>query len=193
MGSLVEVKDNDGDAGAVIVTPLNFTIVETGIYRCGFLPGFPEPCYFAYIQALNLKSIVCLCLEQFPEETVKFLQANNIKLFQFGILGGTVDPMAPLEDETARSIRKRKKKDMIHQALKVLVDERNHPILIHCRHGLHRTGIVVGCYRKLKHNWSLPCVLEEYQRLAGETARRSDMRFIENYECYECETQQDAS
>ncbi|KAI3965182.1 hypothetical protein MKX01_027673 [Papaver californicum] len=49
---------------------------------------------------------------------------------------------------------------------------------IHCRHGNQRTGIVVGCYRKLKHNWCLHCVLEEYQRLSGETARRSDMKFI---------------
>ncbi|MCL7051745.1 hypothetical protein MKW94_026749 [Papaver nudicaule] len=172
MGSLVKVKESDVDDGPVIVTPFNFSIVETGIYRCGFLPGFPEPCYFAFIQTLNLRSIVCLCLEPFPQETIKFLQANNIR------------------DETAKSIRKRRKRDMIDEALKVVLDERNHPILIHCRHGNHRSGIVVGCYRKLKHNWCLPCVLEEYQRLSGETARRSDMKFIENYVC---ETQQDAS
>ncbi|MCL7039101.1 hypothetical protein MKW94_009476 [Papaver nudicaule] len=189
MGSLV-VKESDGDNGAEIVTPFNFTTVETGIYRCGFLPGFPEPCYFPFIQTLNLRSIVCLCLEPFPQETMKFLQANNIRFFQFGIQGGTVDPLAPQEDEIAKSIRKRRKRDMIDEALKVVLDERNHPILIHCRHGNHRSGIVVGCYRKLKHNWCLPCVLEEYQRLSGETARRSDMKFIENYVC---ETQQDAS
>ncbi|KAI3937616.1 hypothetical protein MKW92_024856 [Papaver armeniacum] len=184
MGSLARVTESEAVDDDVI-TPYNFSIVETGIYRCGFPPGFPEPCYFSFIESLNLRSIVCFCLEPYPEENVKFLQAHNIKLFQFGIQGGTVDPLAPPEDAMAKSIRKRRKNDMITEGLKVLLDDRNHPILIHCRHGNHRTGIVVGCYRKLKQNWSLPCVLEEYKRLSGETARQSDIKFIKNYEAHE--------
>ncbi|KAI3956759.1 hypothetical protein MKX01_039554 [Papaver californicum] len=61
---------------------------------------------------------------------------------------------------------------MIDEAVKVLLDERNHPVLIHCRHGNHRTGIVVGCYRKLKQNWCLHVCLRNTRdcqaRLLGE-------------------------
>ncbi|KAI3844948.1 hypothetical protein MKX03_032952 [Papaver bracteatum] len=181
MGSFVRVTESDDDDDDEITTLHNFSVVENGIYRCGFL----EPCHFPFIQTLNLRSIVCLCLEPYPEENVKFLQAQNIKLFHFGIQGGTIDPLAPSEDAIAKSIRKRIKKDMITEGLKVLLDERNHPVLIHCRHGNHRTGIVIGCYRKLKQNWCWPCVLEEYKRLSGETARQSDMKFIKNFVAHE--------
>ncbi|XP_026460281.1 tyrosine-protein phosphatase DSP3-like [Papaver somniferum] len=156
MGLLPRVTESEDVVDDDVITPYNFSVVETGIYRCGF-----------------------------PPETVKFLQAHNIKLFQFGIQGGTVDPLAPPEDAIAKSIRKKRKKDMITEGLQVLFDERNHPVLIHCRHGNHRTGIVAGFYRKLKQNWCLPCVLEEYERLSGETARQSDMKFIENYEAHD--------
>ncbi|KAI3855161.1 hypothetical protein MKX03_022909 [Papaver bracteatum] len=74
---------------------------------------------------------------------------------------------------------------MITEGVKVLLDERNHPVLIHCRHGNHRAGIVIGCFKKLKQNWCWPCVLEEYKRLSGETARQSDIKFIKNYEADE--------
>ncbi|RZC83641.1 hypothetical protein C5167_046434 [Papaver somniferum] len=147
-------------------TPENFAIVETGIYRC----SFPNSSNFPFIETLNLKSILCLCPEPYPEENTKFLQSKNVKLFQFGLQGTKKESVSD---------------DTITEAVKVLLDVRNHPILIHCKHGKHRTGCVVGCYRKVK-NWCLSCVLKEYQRFAGEKARPSDMNFIENYDTSSC-------
>ncbi|XVF09499.1 hypothetical protein REPUB_Repub07fG0098500 [Reevesia pubescens] len=39
-------------------------------------------------------------------------------------------------------------KDAIKGALKILIDVKNHPILIHCKRGKHRTGSLVGGFSK---------------------------------------------
>uniref|UniRef100_A0A0A9DC57 Tyrosine specific protein phosphatases domain-containing protein n=1 Tax=Arundo donax TaxID=35708 RepID=A0A0A9DC57_ARUDO len=60
-------------------------------------------------------------------------------------------------------------------------DVRNHPVLIHCKRGKHRTGCLVGCFRKLQ-NWCLSSVFEEYHRYAAGKSRLSDLRFIETFD-----------
>ncbi|KAI5434425.1 Tyrosine-protein phosphatase dsp5 [Lathyrus oleraceus] len=67
------------------------------------------------------------------------------------------------------------------EALKILLDVRNHPVLIHCKRGKHRTGCVVGCFRKMQ-NWCLSSVFEEYQRYAGAKSRTVDLTFIEMFD-----------
>ncbi|KAI5409267.1 Tyrosine-protein phosphatase dsp5 [Lathyrus oleraceus] len=67
------------------------------------------------------------------------------------------------------------------EALKILLDVRNHPVLIHCKRGKHRTGCVVGCFRKMQ-NWCLSSVFEEYQRYAGAKSRTADLTFIEMFD-----------
>ncbi|MCL7027821.1 hypothetical protein MKW94_013992 [Papaver nudicaule] len=135
--------------------------------------SFPNPSNFSLIETLNLKSVLCLCPEPYPEENKKFLQSKNIKPFQFGLQGTKKESVS---------------EDTIAEAIEVLLDVRNHPILIHCKHGKHRTGCVVGCYRKVK-NWCLPCVLKEYQRFVGEKARPTDMKFIKSFNAGSCLSQ----
>uniref|UniRef100_A0A1J3FJ18 diphosphoinositol-polyphosphate diphosphatase n=1 Tax=Noccaea caerulescens TaxID=107243 RepID=A0A1J3FJ18_NOCCA len=158
------METDDHDDGGVLVPPSNFSMVEDGIYRS----GFPQPENFSYLTTLSLRSIIYLCPEPYPEENLKFLEANNIKLFQFGIEGKT-DPPTPMP------------KDTVLDALKVLVDVRNHPILIHCKRGKHRTGCLVGCLRKVQ-SWCLSSVLEEYQKNAGVKWRQRDLKFIETFD-----------
>ena len=52
-------------------------------------------------------------------------------------------------------------------------------MLIQCSQ--HRTGCVVGCYRKI-HDWTTPTVLAEYRKYAGSKARLLDERFIELFD-----------
>ncbi|CAH8331843.1 unnamed protein product [Eruca vesicaria subsp. sativa] len=160
---IMEAADDDNNGG-VLVAPSNFSMVEDGIYRS----GFPKPENFGFLSTLNLRSIIYLCPEPYPEENLKFLEANNIKLFQFGIEGKT-DPPTPMP------------KDTVLDALRVLVDVRNHPILIHCKAGKHRTGCLVGCLRKVQ-SWCLSSVLEEYQKNAGVKWRQRDLNFIEAFD-----------
>ncbi|KAK9919246.1 hypothetical protein M0R45_027855 [Rubus argutus] len=148
----------------VLEPPTNFSMVEDGIFRS----GFPQPANFPFLQSLNLGSIIYLCPEPYPEENLEFLRSQNIRLLQFGIEGKT---------EACVSIPK----DTILEALKILIDVRNHPVLIHCKRGKHRTGCLVGCLRKFQ-NWCLSSVFEEYQRFAGVKSRATDLRFIEAFD-----------
>ena len=60
------------------------------------------------------------------------------------------------------------------------MDVRNYPILIHCNKGKHRTGVLVGCLRKVI-KWSLTSIFDEYRRFAGSKVRMLDQQFIEMF------------
>ncbi|KAK9292031.1 hypothetical protein L1049_019985 [Liquidambar formosana] len=162
MGLILEGEGGNDDV--VWVPPSNFSIVEEGIFRS----ALPLPSNFAFLESLNLRSIIYLCPEPYPEENLEFLQSHNVRLFEFGIQG-TKEPSETIP------------KDTITQALRVLIDVRNHPVLIHCKRGKHRTGCLVGCLRKLQ-NWCLSSVFEEYQHFAGAKSRDTDLRFIETFD-----------
>ncbi|KAA3459194.1 putative tyrosine-protein phosphatase [Gossypium australe] len=183
------------------IPPLNFAMVDNGVFRS----GFPHSANFSFLQTLNLRSIILsekgfcgldvryLCPEPYPEANTEFLKSNEIRLFQFGI-EGYKEPFVNIPEDTIR------------EALNVVLDVRNHPVLIHCNRGKvreicssaiymtkrfefynvvlsfqHRTGCVVGCLRKLQR-WCLSSVFDEYQRFAAAKARVSDQRFMELFD-----------
>ncbi|CAN6471908.1 unnamed protein product [Victoria cruziana] len=146
------------------VPPLNFAMVDYGVYRS----GFPDTTNFGFLETLGLRSILYLCPEPYPEANASFLKAHGIRLFQFGIEGAK-EPFVNIPEDTIR------------EALKVVLDVRNHPILVHCKRGKHRTGCVVGCLRKLQR-WCLSSIFDEYQRFAAAKARVSDQRFMELFD-----------
>ncbi|CAL9759491.1 unnamed protein product [Musa acuminata subsp. burmannicoides] len=159
----------DGGSGGVpedsfLVRPSNFGIVDRGIYRS----GFPAANNFRFLEGLKLRSIVYLCPEPYPEVNTEFVRSHGIRLFQFAI-EGSKEPTVALP------------KDTIMMALRILLDVRNHPILIHCKKGKHRTGCLVGCFRKLQ-KWPLSSVFEEYNHYAASKARPSDLAFISNFD-----------
>lgn len=53
--------------------------------------------------------------------------------------------------------------ETVLQALDLILDPANAPILVCCGQGRHRTGTVIGCLRRLQH-WALTATLEEYRR-----------------------------
>ncbi|GAB4830799.1 Tyrosine-protein phosphatase dsp1 [Ancistrocladus abbreviatus] len=160
------VSEN-GDIGCdePYIPPFNFAMVDNGIFRS----GFPDTANFAFLRTLGLRSIIYLCPEAYPEQNKEFLKVHKIRLFEFGI-DMSKEPFVNMPE------------DKIREALKVLLDVSNHPILIHCKRGKHRTGCLVGCYRKLQ-KWCLSSIFDEYQRFAAAKARVSDQRFIELFDC----------
>ncbi|XP_027063479.2 inositol diphosphatase DSP4 isoform X1 [Coffea arabica] len=152
------------DDEEMFIPPLNFAMVDNGIFRS----GFPNSTNFSFLQSLSLRSIIYLCPEPYPEANTDFLMANGIQLYQFGI-DGAKEPFVNIPEDTIR------------EALKVVIDARNHPLLIHCKRGKHRTGCLVGCLRKLQR-WCLTSVFDEYQRFAAAKARISDQRFMELFD-----------
>ena len=63
-----------------------------------------------------------------------------IQLLQFGVPGNK-EPFNDIPE------------DVIQKAVTAVLDVRNHPLLIHCNKGKHRTGCLIGCLRKVQH-WS---------------------------------------
>ncbi|KAK4485044.1 hypothetical protein RD792_007652 [Penstemon davidsonii] len=151
-------------ADQLFVPPLNFSMVDYGIYRCGF-PDIPN---FPFLKSLGLRSVIYLCTEPYPEANMHFINSNGIRLFQFG-MEGSKESFVNIPEGLFRS------------ALQVLLDERHRPLLIHCKRGKHRTGCLVGCFRKLQ-NWCLASIFDEYQRFAADKARVPDQRFIELFD-----------
>nr|XP_051186413.1 probable tyrosine-protein phosphatase DSP4 isoform X1 [Lolium perenne] len=180
----------EGEEPPQLVPPLNFAMVDHGVYRS----GFPDASNLPFLESLRLRSILYLCPEPYPEANQEFLRARGIRLFQFGIDGSKgqfqakmvlflvlgpflclINPLLVIEPFVNIP------EDRIREALKVVIDTRNHPVLIHCKRGKHRTGCVVGCLRKLQR-WCLTSVFDEYQRFAGAKARVSDLRFMELFD-----------
>ncbi|TPX59039.1 hypothetical protein CcCBS67573_g09113 [Chytriomyces confervae] len=141
----------------------NFTMVCKGVYRS----SFPKRKNFSFLKKLKLKSILTLILEEYPEQNQKFLNENDIKLFQFGVAGNK-----DLMDIPEQAM---------YEALSVILDKRNLPLLIHCNKGKHRTGCLVGCIRKIQH-WSYTSIFEEYRRFSHPKSRTMDQQFIELFE-----------
>ncbi|KAJ3070429.1 phosphoribosylaminoimidazole carboxylase ade2 [Podochytrium sp. JEL0797] len=141
----------------------NFSLVVKGVYRS----AFPKKKNFSFLKRLKLKSILTLILEDYPDQNQKFLDENGTRLFQFGVAGNK--DLMDLPEE------------IICEALSVILDQRNHPLLIHCNKGKHRTGCLVGCIRKIQH-WSFTSIFEEYRRFSHPKSRTMDQQFIELFE-----------
>ncbi|KAK8618269.1 hypothetical protein V6N13_132269 [Hibiscus sabdariffa] len=155
-------EDSEITGEGLFVPPLNFAMVDNGVFRS----GFPDSTNFSFLQSLGLRSIINLCPETYPEANNEFLKTNAIRLFQFGIDGCKFSSLSSA---------------YIPVLYVSIPDVKNHPVLIHCKRGKHRTGCVVGCLRKLQR-WCLSSIFVEYQRFAAAKARVTDQRFIERFD-----------
>lgn len=154
-----------GTGNKEVIPPENFSHVCGEIYRS----SFPRPENFEFLRdRLKLKSILVLIPEEYPAENMKFMEETGIKLFQVG-MSGNKEPFVNIPS------------DLLTKALEVVLNPENHPILIHCNRGKHRTGCLVGCIRKLQ-NWSLTMIFDEYRRFAFPKVRALDQQFIELYD-----------
>ncbi|KAK6499595.1 hypothetical protein TWF481_009960 [Arthrobotrys musiformis] len=144
--------------------PKNFSMVWPGVYRS----SFPAEANFSYLKMLKLKTVLTLIPEKYPQPNVEFMQQNGIQHIQIGIRANK-EPFVevPL--------------DKITRAVSIILDKRNHPILIHCNKGKHRTGCIVGCLRKIQ-KWTLCNVFDEYRRFSHPKERVLDEQVIELWE-----------
>jgi tyrosine-protein phosphatase SIW14 len=116
-----------------LVPPLNFALVESGIYRS----GHPNPKNYKFLKKLGLKTILFMSKEDYPKEMLSWLEENQITFYQYRTAGNK-EPFTEMDPK------------QIAQILGMMLDTRNHPILVHCNKGKHRVGCLVGCLRKLQ-------------------------------------------
>lgn len=144
--------------------PDNFAMVDSGIYRS----GFPKKKNFSFLKRIGLKTIVYMCEEEYPNANIVFLHSIGARLRQVGV-SGNKEPFVDIPE------------DKINTALRVITDPANHPVLVHCNKGKHRTGCVIGCLRK-RQKWSMSAIFAEYQRFAYPKQRFMDTQFIELFQ-----------
>lgn len=147
-----------------LTPPENFAPVINRIYRL----SFPQVPNFAFLKKLRLRLVLCLIPEEYPKVHQEFFEKEGIQLFQLGMLGNK-EPFVKISSE------------LITDALKIVLDPANHPILIHCNRGKHRTGCLVGVLRRLQ-GWSLTIIFDEYRKFAAPKERPMDQQFIELYD-----------
>lgn len=81
--------------------------------------------------------------------SLNFLQDQEIHLYHLGVENAVnYDPIT---------------EEVVLQALDLIINPSSSPLMIMCNLGRHRTGTVVGIFRKLQR-WNLASILEEYRR-----------------------------
>ncbi|OOF97796.1 hypothetical protein ASPCADRAFT_394695 [Aspergillus carbonarius ITEM 5010] len=143
--------------------PGNFGEVVKGIYRS----AFPQPWNLPALKKLGLKTIVTLVDEPYTPSHVAFLKENGISHHRI-LVQANKDPDVKIPDTVMCRI------------LELLLDKGNHPILIHCNKGKHRTGCVIGCFRKLQ-GWESRDIINEYFRHSYPKSRLLDEKFINEF------------
>lgn len=141
-----------------LIPPLNFGIIEEGLYRS----GQPYELSFPFLEKLGLRTVVYLAPEEPNAKFCSFLEENRIDLHHLG----QVDPIS---------------ESVVLAALNLILDPKLYPLMVCCNLGRHRTGIVVGCLRKLQR-WSLTSIFEEYRRFAAGKVRLLNEQFVELFD-----------
>ncbi|KAI0125099.1 tyrosine phosphatase family-domain-containing protein [Xylariales sp. AK1849] len=144
-----------------MVQPQNFGFVIPGVYRS----SYPQSQDYPYLRGLKLKTIITLVQRELPEGFQTFMDENGIRHQVFGMTG-TKKEEIPLA--------------MMRSIIGLVIDKRNHPILIHCKQGRHRTGCVVGVLRKF-HGWDTHSVLAEYEKYAHPKVRETDVKYLSDF------------
>ena len=147
---------------ALIVPPLNFSMVSRGIYRS----GHPNERNFEFLRRLNLKSVLYLGTEDYRPNMTHWTSSQNIQTFHLR-LAINKEPTAEMDHS-----------DVV-KALELILKPQNWPILIHCNKGKYRVGCIVGLVRRLQ-GWSHTSIFEEYSRFAG--TKISDLEYIEVFD-----------
>jgi hypothetical protein len=114
----------------------NLYRIEDGLYRA----AQPTAGGFADLSALGVQSV--LDVAGGPGDGA-FVPKDEIRLFHV--------PMSAwgLHD------------DLVLQALRIMADPGNRPLLIHCQHGADRTGAMVALYRVVVQGWSKADAIRE--------------------------------
>ncbi|KAH8730080.1 tyrosine phosphatase family-domain-containing protein [Phaeosphaeriaceae sp. PMI808] len=144
--------------------PSNFGAVLPGIiYRS----SYPQEKNYEYIKDLKIKSILTLVPEPITPEYQTFMKSAGIQHFQVHI--------------KANKGEVRVESCEMSRALRLIMDRTNHPILIHCNKGKHRTGCTVACFRRII-GYEMDTIVEDYHTYAGVKARFMDEVFFEGFD-----------
>lgn len=154
-------------------------VVPERVYRSGQLTesGFAEA-----VQRYHLRTVINL-QDEFPDPDIArgYFTARTIKEKQLcDRLGVRYIFIAP--DLVPRRQAPAERPEAIDQFLAVMDDPQAYPVLIHCKAGLHRTGVMVAVYRMEYQGWTpLEAVREMKANGFGEWVCSSANDYITQY------------
>ncbi|KAF1940856.1 tyrosine-protein phosphatase-like protein SIW14 [Clathrospora elynae] len=147
-----------------LIPPANYGAVLPGsIYRS----SYPEEKNYGFLKDLKIKTILTLVPEPLSPEYKEFMEDAGIQHFHVHI--------------RANKGEVRVESCEMSRALRLIMDRTNHPILVHCNKGKHRTGCTIACFRRIL-GMDLDTIREEYHTYAGMKARFLDEVFFENFD-----------
>jgi tyrosine-protein phosphatase SIW14 len=156
----------------------NFRVVEDGVlYRCGQLTpaGLERVCH-----DYQIKTVVTLrASRRSPADTPQdaweedFCAARNMNHCRIVPRVWGADENGEIPAEQA-----------VQEFLAVMEKKENHPVLIHCFAGIHRTGTMCAIYRMEYHGWSAERAMEEMQLygFAPEDMHQHIGAYLTNYQ-----------
>ncbi|KAI8071578.1 protein-tyrosine phosphatase [Gongronella butleri] len=156
------------DTANLYTPPEQFGMVEPGLYRSDML----LPVHFPFIKQFGFKTVLMLSPELPPRVTVNLIEEADIKMVHLGMT-----TWKPTQPATWRPVSE----ELIKEGLELVLNAKTHPILIMCTSGIHETGTLVGCLRKLE-GWNFSSIVTEYRSFAGTKARYVNEQFIELFD-----------
>ena len=154
--------------------------VQAGVlYRSGCLTvaGFKDA-----VASLGIKTIINL-QDEWPDPNVRnsyFDTSTTSEIQLCKTLGVHYIYLPP--DLISRRKVESERPQAIDQFLAIMDNPANYPVLIHCKAGLHRTGVMVAVFRMEYSGWSPLAALKELKDNGfGEWAGGADNDYIEQY------------
>ncbi|KXS09319.1 protein-tyrosine phosphatase [Gonapodya prolifera JEL478] len=139
--------------------PESFGVVERGIYRSNTL----HPLNFPFVKNLNLRTAVMLSPEVPMRSVTNFFEDSGIRFVHLG------------------QAWKPNLEELMKEGLELILDKKNQPVMVMCTSGVHETGTLMGCLRKLQ-GWNFNSIVVEYHSFAGSKARFVNEQFIELFD-----------
>jgi tyrosine-protein phosphatase SIW14 len=130
---------------SILAMPEKFFEVSPGIYRS----AQPDSLDLKELKEFGIKTILNLSNDQ------KDMAAEKRTALDVGI---------ELIEHPMSSFWK-PNKSQVESSLEILNDSSQYPILVHCKHGEDRTGLIIGLHRVFAQNWNPEAAYDEMLRL----------------------------
>ncbi|OQR87893.1 hypothetical protein ACHHYP_07928 [Achlya hypogyna] len=143
--------------------PLYFGVVESAVFRSNKF----DSSSFSFVATLGLNTVVYLSSDDLGRDLADFFKEKDITVCHLGA-----------KYRNSKGISE----GMAKEAIEIILDQRRYPVLIMCKTGIHISGSIVGCLRRLQ-NWSLTSTIDKYRNLAGTTKTKfENEQFIEFFD-----------
>ncbi|KAF0717712.1 Aste57867_2142 [Aphanomyces stellatus] len=147
----------------VLNPPLYFGIVESEVFRSNKF----DSSSFSFVSQLSLNTVVYLSTDELGRELTDFFKEKDVQVVHLGA-----------KYRNSKGITE----GMTKEAIECILDQRRYPIMVMCKTGIHISGSVIGCLRRLQ-NWSLTSTIDKYRNLAGTTKTKfENEQFIEFFD-----------